>query len=75
SGLPLKCDMCEEEPPLPEPLCVQWCLSDALTYEEREEEEEEEEDKRKEMEIGLESLVKKHGVKTVMDTVARLARG
>jgi len=76
SGLPLKCDMCEEEPPLPEPLCVQWCLSDALTYEEREEEEEgEEEEKREEMEIGLESLVKKHGLKTVKDTLARISKG
>ena len=37
--IPLKCDMCEEEPPLPEPMCVKWCLSDALTYVEREEEE------------------------------------
>ncbi len=73
SGLPLKCDMCEEEPPLSEPLCVQWCLVDALTYEEKEEEGEEEE-KRGEMEIGLESLVKKHGLKTVMDTVARMSK-
>ena len=37
SQLPLKCDMCGE-PPLPEPLCVKWCLTDALTYHEREEE-------------------------------------
>lgn len=37
SGLPLKCDMCGEPPP-PEPLCVKWCLTDALTYIEREEE-------------------------------------
>jgi benzoyl-CoA reductase subunit BamC len=66
--------MCEEEPPLPEPLCVKWCLSDALTYEEREEEGEEEE-KPREMEIGLESLVKKHGLKTVKDTLTRLAKG
>ena len=66
--------MCEDDPPQSEPLCVQWCLSDALTYEEREEEGEEEE-KREEMEIGLESLVKKHGVKMVMDTVTRLAKG
>jgi len=73
SDLPLKCDMCEEEPPLPEPLCVQWCLSDALTYEEREEEGEEEE-KPGEMEIGLESLVKKHGAKTVKDALTRLAK-
>ena len=40
SALPLKCDACEQEPPLSEPMCVQWCLGDALTYEEREEEEE-----------------------------------
>jgi len=73
SDLPLKCDMCEEEPPLEEPMCVQWCLNDALTYEEREEEEEEEE-KPGEMEIGLESLIKKHGAKTVKDAVSRLAK-
>ena len=40
--VPLKCDMCEEEPPLSEPMCVQSCMSGALTYVEREEEEEEE---------------------------------
>jgi benzoyl-CoA reductase subunit BamC len=74
SGLPLKCDMCEDEPPQEEPLCVQWCLSDALTYEEREEEGEEEE-KPGEMEIGLESLVKKHGAKKVKDALARMSKG
>ncbi|MBA7602282.1 hypothetical protein ES703_09369 [subsurface metagenome] len=74
SGLPLKCDMCEEEPPLSEPMCVQVCQSGALTYEEREEEGEEEE-KRGEMEIGLEALVKKHGLKTVKDTLARISKG
>ena len=42
SGLPLKCDMCEDDPPQEKPLCVQWCLNDALIYEEREEEVEEE---------------------------------
>ena len=71
---PLKCDMCEEEPPLEEPVCVKWCHPDALIYEEREEEEEEEEEKPDEMEIGLESLVKKYGAKEVMDTVNRLAK-
>jgi len=35
SGLPLKCDMCEGEE---EPLCVKWCMHDALILEEREEE-------------------------------------
>jgi benzoyl-CoA reductase subunit BamC len=74
SGLPLKCDMCEERSPDEEPLCVQWCINDALTYEEREEEGEEEE-KPREMEVGLESLVKKYGVKTVRDMLARIAKG
>ncbi len=74
SGLPLKCDMCESDPPLDEPMCVQWCLADSLTSEEREEDVEEEE-KREEMEIGLESLVKKHGLKTVMETIARISKG
>ena len=75
SGFPLKCDMCEEEPPLPEPLCVQWCVATALTYEEREEEEEKEEEKPGEMEIGLEALVNKHGLKTVKDALARIPKG
>lgn len=70
SGLPLKCDMCDGEE---EPLCVKWCLAKALTYEEREEEREEE-PKLGEMEIGLESLVNKHGLQKVMDTVARLSK-
>ena len=71
SGLPLKCDMCEELPDGEEPLCVQWCLSDALTYKERDEEDDKEQT-REEMEIGLESMVKQHGLKTVLDTIARL---
>ena len=73
SGLPLKCDMCESDPPLAEPLCVQVCTCDALTYSEREEEVEEEV-KREEIEIGLESMANKHGWQTLMDTVARMAK-
>jgi benzoyl-CoA reductase subunit BamC len=69
SGLPLKCDMCEGEE---RPLCVQWCLNDALIYEEREEEVEEEEDK-EELEVGLESLAKKYGLQKIMDQVARMS--
>ena len=34
--LPLECDMCGEPMPEGGPLCVQWCHSDALSYEERE---------------------------------------
>jgi len=76
SGLPLKCDLCEdlEDPSLEEPLCVQWCLSDALIYEEREEEvEEEEEEPLDELEIGLESLADRYGLEKIMDTLARMS--
>jgi benzoyl-CoA reductase subunit BamC len=61
--------MCEGEE---EPLCVKWCLSDALTYEEREEEIEEEEEQ-EDLEIGLESLANKYGLDKIMDTVARMS--
>jgi len=73
SGLPLKCDMCESDPPLSEPMCVQWCLNEALVYEEREEEVEEEE-KLDEMEVGLGSLASKYGLQKVMDAVARMSK-
>ena len=69
SGLPLKCDMCEGEE---EPLCVKWCLVDALTYEEREEEVEEEESP-EEMEIGLEALANQYGLDKIMETVERMS--
>lgn len=69
SGLPLKCDMCEG---VEKPLCVEWCLVDALIYEEREEEAEQEEPLG-EIEIGVEALAKKYGLKKLMDTVSRMA--
>ena len=74
SGLPLKCDMCEDEP---EPICVKWCLVNALTYEEREEECEEgwdDEPPLGEMEIGLTALADRHGIQKVLDTLARMAK-
>jgi benzoyl-CoA reductase subunit BamC len=70
SGLPLKCDMCEGED---EPLCVKWCLVDALTLEEREEEVEEQEEM-EDLEIGLESLADKFGMQTIMDALARMSK-
>jgi len=73
SGLPLKCDMCESDPPLEEPMCVQVCRVDALTYGEREEEGEEEE-MQGEMEIGLEALADKFGLDKITDTIARMAK-
>jgi benzoyl-CoA reductase subunit BamC len=67
--------MCENDPPLPEPMCVQACKFDALIYEEREEEVEEEvEVKRGEMEIAFEALVKKHGLKKVKESFARFSK-
>ncbi len=73
SFLPLKCDMCESDPPLSEPMCVQWCLNNALVYQEREEEVEEEE-KLDAMEVGLEFLADKYGLQKVADAVARMSR-
>jgi len=70
SGLPLKCDMCEDEK---EPLCVQVCRAGALIYEEREEEVEEDV-KLGDMETGLKSLVDKHGLQKIADTVARMSQ-
>ncbi len=75
SGLPLKCDMCESDPPLEEPMCVQVCRVDALTYEEREEEvDEDEEEQREELEIGLEALADEYGLDKIIDTIARMAK-
>lgn len=72
SGLPLKCDMCEDDPPREKPLCVEWCLNDALIYEEREEEVDEEV-KMEDVEIGLTSLIDKYGKEKVIDTITRMA--
>ncbi len=70
SGLPLKCDMCEGED---EPMCVKWCLADALVLEEREEEVDEEEEQ-VELEVGLESLADKYGLDKIIDTLTRLSK-
>jgi benzoyl-CoA reductase subunit BamC len=73
SGLPLKCDMCEDDPTLEKPLCVQVCMNDVLVYEEREEEVEEEE-KMEDVQLGLESMVDKYGLEKVADTIARMSQ-
>ena len=70
SGLPLKCDMCEGEE---EPLCVKWCLNEALVVEEREEEAEPEA-KPEDVDIAMQSLIDKHGMQKVLDTAARLSQ-
>jgi benzoyl-CoA reductase subunit BamC len=74
SGLPLKCDMCESIPPLEVPMCVDACTFEALTYVEREEEREDEEPKQEDMQVGIEVLIKRYGLKKVMDTIAQVAK-
>ena len=72
SGLPLKCDMCSSDPTLEKPLCVQWCLNDALIYMEREEEVEEVEEQN-ELEIGMDSLANKYGLEKLKEMLARMS--
>ncbi len=66
SGLPLKCDMCEGEN---EPLCVKWCITDALTCEEREEECDEPDN----LGIGLSSLIDRYGLDKILDKIINIA--
>ena len=54
-------------------MCVEWCLADALTYEEREEEIAEAESP-DEMDEGLEALANRHGWAKVIDAVGRLSK-
>ena len=76
SGLPLKCDMCESVPPLPQPMCVEACKADALTYVEREvEREEKPQGTRGQFEIGLESLVNQFGVEAVLEKLTQMSKG
>ena len=70
SGLPVKCDMCEGED---EPLCVKWCIVDALTVEEREVEVDEEVEL-EDLDIGLESLADKYGLEKIKDAIVRLSK-
>lgn len=71
TGLPLKCDMCEGNES--GPLCVEWCLNDVLTYEEREEEVEEQVEM-EEVEIGLTAMIDKYGFDKIADTIERMAQ-
>lgn len=72
SGLPLKCDMCEGEE---EPLCVKWCMHDALILEIREEDPEDADamEEHEELEIGLEALADKYGLEKIRDAIARIS--
>jgi Fe-S-cluster-containing dehydrogenase component len=70
SGLPLRCDMCEGEEM---PLCVEVCIRDVLTFEEREVEVEEETSVN-EIQVGLGTLLRKHGLEKVTDTFFRMTQ-
>jgi benzoyl-CoA reductase subunit BamC len=63
--------MCEGEE---EPLCVKWCMHDALILEEREEEVDDQEAsiEQEDLDIGLESLADKFGMDKIMDALARM---
>ena len=76
SGLPLKCDMCENVPPLDMPWCVKACQPGALTYIEREVEySSKPQPKRGEIEVGLEALVNRFGAEAVMESFAQITKG
>ena len=73
SNLPLKCDMCGEDPDQI-PMCVQICSRDALTYSKREEEVLKDDEKMwEEIEMSLTSLSRKFGLKNLKDTIFRLS--
>ena len=71
SGLPLKCDMCESDPTVEEPLCVQWCLADALVFETREAAVANVA-AADDMDVGLRALADVHGWPKVIDAIARM---
>jgi benzoyl-CoA reductase subunit BamC len=65
--------MCESDPTIEEPMCVKWCLADALVFEKREVEG----DKVAavdDVDLGLEALANVHGWPKVMDAVSRMGR-
>jgi len=75
SGLPLKCDLCEDSPRPLQPLCVQVCTLGALTYEEKEAPEGDgEETRRGEIDLGVMSLIDRYGLGSLLDAVARAAK-
>ena len=73
SGLPLKCDLCESDPPLEEPMCVQACGLGCLSLVEVESwVDDDTVVDLNEMDMSLQSLVDKYGFDKVLDQVARM---
>jgi benzoyl-CoA reductase subunit BamC len=73
SGLPLKCDMCEADLQLDEPMCVHVCRANALTYTEREEVADQVAAK-EELDAALERLAEKHGLQKMVEIVNRMSK-
>jgi benzoyl-CoA reductase subunit BamC len=71
SGLPFKCDGCEGED-TDTPWCVRECHSGALTYVEKEVEEEPK--KTDELSVSVLTLLRRHGIEKVVDTIAKVAK-
>ena len=76
SDLPLKCDMCEGDPTLTAPMCVQVCRCGALTYSGKEVTVAvgQAEVRRDEVGLGMESLINKYGVEKVADELRRFTK-
>ena len=74
SGLPLKCDMCEDTPELEMPKCVEWCHAEALVYETREDWVEDDQPQVGEIETGIEAMIDKYGLQQLLETVAKMAK-
>ena len=65
--------MCESVPALAEPMCVKVCMTDALTYVEREVvREEKPQQKRGQIEVGLEALINQYGLEAVIDSLKQM---
>ncbi len=73
SGLPLKCDMCEADLQLGEPMCVHVCRAQALTYTEREEAGVEAA-AHKDLDAALERLAQKHGLQKIAELVVQMSK-
>lgn len=73
SGLPLKCDMCEADPQLEEPMCVHVCRADALTYSEREEVVDDAAPQ-DELDASLKRLAEKHGLQKIAALVEQMSK-
>lgn len=73
SGLPLRCDMCEELPSWSGPLCVQVCRPGALSYQERAAQLDQETPPT-ELEVALKALINGQGLQNVRNTVARMSQ-